>query len=175
MEIEFKKIELEDQELISHFFAHHTSRSCERTFTNVYLWARFYDVSFAVVEESLVFKSENEEGCAFAYPAGEPEQVRRAIDALMEYSKGRGEPFRMYNVTPDNTLILNSGIRTGSGLNTMRILRIMSMSPRSWPRFPARSFTANGTILISLRRFTRAGGVTSLSRKRIWRNASRWL
>ena len=102
MEIEFKKIELEDQELISHFFAHHTSRSCERTFTNVYLWARFYDVSFAVVEESLVFKSENEEGCAFAYPAGEPEHVRRAIDALMEYSKGRGEPFRMYNVTPDN-------------------------------------------------------------------------
>ena len=37
MEIEFKKIELGDQELISHFFAHHTSRSCERTFTNVYV------------------------------------------------------------------------------------------------------------------------------------------
>ena len=48
VEIEFKKIELKDKEVISHFFAHHTSRSCERTFTNVYLWARFYDVSFAV-------------------------------------------------------------------------------------------------------------------------------
>lgn len=102
VEIEFKKIELKDKEVISHFFAHHTSRSCERTFTNVYLWARFYDVSFAVVENSLVFKSENEKGCSFAYPAGESEQVRRAIDVLTEYSRERGVPFRMYNVTPDN-------------------------------------------------------------------------
>ncbi len=102
MEIGFKKIELQDKELISHFFAHHTSRSCERTFTNVYLWARFYDVTFAVVEDSLVFKSENEEGCSFAYPAGEPEQVRRAIEVLIEYSRERNVPFKMYNVTPDN-------------------------------------------------------------------------
>ena len=42
MEITFKKTELEDKDLISHFFAHHTSSSCERTFTNVNLWARFY-------------------------------------------------------------------------------------------------------------------------------------
>lgn len=102
MEIEFKKIELTDKELISHFFAHHTSRSCERTFTNVYLWARFYDVTFAVVEDSLVFKNESEEGCSFAYPAGEPEHVKRAVDVLTEYSRERDVPFKMYNVTPDN-------------------------------------------------------------------------
>ncbi len=102
MEIEFKKIELTDKELISHFFAHHTSRSCERTFTNVYLWARFYDVTFAVVEDSLVFKNESGEGCSFAYPAGEPEHVKCAVDVLAEYSRERDVPFKMYNVTPDN-------------------------------------------------------------------------
>ena len=34
---QFKRAELEDQEIISHYFEHHTSRSCERTFANVYL------------------------------------------------------------------------------------------------------------------------------------------
>ena len=29
---QFKRAELEDQEIISHYFEHHTSRSCERTF-----------------------------------------------------------------------------------------------------------------------------------------------
>ena len=32
IEIGFKKIELEDKDLITHYFKHHTSRSCERTF-----------------------------------------------------------------------------------------------------------------------------------------------
>ncbi|MDO4311807.1 MAG: phosphatidylglycerol lysyltransferase domain-containing protein [Eubacteriales bacterium] len=102
IEIDFKKPELKDRELISDFFRNHTSRSCERTFTNVYLWARFYNVTFAVVEGALVFKSENEDKFDFAFPAGEPENVKRAIDVLMEYSRERNVPFEMYNVTPDN-------------------------------------------------------------------------
>lgn len=102
LEIDFRKAELKDKELITEFFKNHTSRSCERTFTNVYLWARFYNVTFAVVEGALVFKSENEEGCSFAFPAGEPEHVKQAIEALMQYSKERKVSFTMYNVTPDH-------------------------------------------------------------------------
>lgn len=102
LEIDFRKAELKDKELITEFFKNHTSRSCERTFTNVYLWARFYNVTFAVVEGALVFKSENEEGFSFAFPAGEPEHVKRAVEVLMQYSKERNVPFTMYNVTPDH-------------------------------------------------------------------------
>ena len=60
-EIQFKRAELEDKDIISHYFQHHTSRSCERTFANVYLWSRQYPVKWAIVENSLVFKSEAEE------------------------------------------------------------------------------------------------------------------
>lgn len=102
IEIEFKRAELEDKETISHYFNHHTSRSCERTFANVYLWSRQYPVTWAIIEGALVFKSEDEEQLSFAYPAGEPEAVRRALDVMMEYSRERNYPFSMYNVTPDN-------------------------------------------------------------------------
>lgn len=101
-EIQFKRAELEDKEIISNYFRHHTSRSCERTFANVYLWSRQYPVKWAVVEDALVFKSEDADHLAFAYPAGEPQNVKKALEILMEYSKEHEVPFKMYNVTPDH-------------------------------------------------------------------------
>ena len=68
---QFKKAELEDKEIISHYFKHHTSRSCERTFVNVYLWSRQYPVKWAVIEGALVFKSQDEDHLSYAFPAGE--------------------------------------------------------------------------------------------------------
>ena len=79
-EIIFRRPALEDQELIRSYFDKAPSRSCERTFVNVYLWSRHYPVTFGVVESALVFKSEGENGLAFAYPAGEPENVKRALE-----------------------------------------------------------------------------------------------
>ena len=35
-EVRFKRAELEDREIISKYLKHHTSRSCERTFGNVF-------------------------------------------------------------------------------------------------------------------------------------------
>ena len=101
-EIQFKRAELEDKEIISRYFSHHTSRSCERTFANVYLWSRQYPVKWAIVENTLVFKSEDENHLAFAYPAGEASDVRRALEWLKKYCSEREAPFRMYNLTPDN-------------------------------------------------------------------------
>lgn len=97
-EIQFKRLELEDRELIHSYFERYPSRSCERTFTNCYLWSRHYKVGFAIVEHTLVFKSEDQE-TAFAYPVGEPENVKCAIDFLKKYTEERNVPFRLYCVT----------------------------------------------------------------------------
>ena len=96
--IQFKRAELEDQEIIAHYFEHHTSRSCERTFANVYLWSRQYPVKWAIVQNALVFKSEDENHVSFAYPAGAPEDVKNALEEMMEYSKEK----RMLSATEQN-------------------------------------------------------------------------
>lgn len=101
-EFQFKRAELEDKEIISRYFNHHTSRSCERTFVNVFLWSRQYPVKWAVIEDALVFKSEDEGHVSFAFPAGEDENVKKAMEIMKSYSEGKGYPFSMYNVTPDN-------------------------------------------------------------------------
>ena len=52
----FKRLELEDKEIISSYFEKAQSRSCERTFVNVYLWSRHYKVQYAIIEDTLVFR-----------------------------------------------------------------------------------------------------------------------
>lgn len=98
-EIEFKRPELEDKEIISSYFRKYPSRSCERTFVNVYLWSRHYKVKYAIIENALVFRSEDEGEFSFAYPAGAADDVKRAIEFLMGYCEEKGQKFSMYNVT----------------------------------------------------------------------------
>ncbi len=95
---EFRRPLLEDKEIIAEKFEQYCSRSCERTFVNVFLWARHYDVEYAVVENTVVFKSEYD-GLAFTYPAGAPEDVRNALHELELYAKEQGQEFALYNVT----------------------------------------------------------------------------
>lgn len=96
----FKRPELEDKEIITAYFEKAPSRSCERTFVNVYLWSRHYRVKYAVIEDSLVFRSDDE-GMAFTYPAGEKENIRKAVDYLTEYCRKQDSPLVFYNVTPE--------------------------------------------------------------------------
>ena len=97
-EIQFKRPELEDRELMHSYFTKYPSRSCEKTFANAYLWSRHYKVVFAIIENTLVFKSENN-GLAFTYPIGASEDVKRAIEFLKEYFEEKGAPFQLYHVT----------------------------------------------------------------------------
>lgn len=106
-EVSFKRPELTDRALIQSYFEKAPSRSCERTFVNVYLWSRHYKVTFAVIEDALVFKNGETEP-SFSYPAGEEQNVKRAIEFLMEYTKERDLPFKLYNVTEKNFEQLNS-------------------------------------------------------------------
>lgn len=98
--LEFKQPEMADQELISTKFKTYCSNSCERTFTNVFLWAPYYDVTFSEVEECVCFKSEFD-GFAFTYPAGDPSHVKKAIEVLEKYAIEQGQDFCLYNLTSD--------------------------------------------------------------------------
>jgi len=105
--IEFKKIELGDRELLHSYFMQYPSRSCEKTFANAYLWARFYNVTYAVIEDTLVFKTDAEE-LSFSYPIGKADNVKSAIDILKKYAKEQGHKFRLYHVTETQFMQLDN-------------------------------------------------------------------
>ena len=99
-EIDFKLPKLEDKKLIESYFKQYPTRSCERTFANVYLWCRYYQVDYAEIEHTLVFRSLDDH-LAFSYPAGDPENVKHAIEFLRGYSEERGEKFCIYSVVQE--------------------------------------------------------------------------
>lgn len=101
-EFDFKRAELEDKEIISDYFRRYPSRSCERTFVNVFLWSRKYPVKWAIIGNALVFRSQDERHLSFAFPIGEDKDVKQVIPRLKTYCEDRGYPFTMYNVTSEN-------------------------------------------------------------------------
>jgi hypothetical protein len=100
MEIQFKRPELSDKNEIQSYLHMQDSRSCEYTFANVYLWARFYKVEFAVIHEMVVFMAKNEgEKASFAFPMGKQENLKTVLDLLMEWCEEQQISFQMHSIT----------------------------------------------------------------------------
>lgn len=100
-EAKFRRPELKDQELIESYFHRYPSRSCDRTFANVFLWARHYNVEFAVHKKVLLFRDDSA-GYGFAFPAGEDEDVRNIIPDLIRWAEEDGQDFCLYGITKEN-------------------------------------------------------------------------
>ena len=98
MEINWKKLGMEDREIIGHYYGMEPVRNCEFTFANNYLWAPFYDIRYAVVEDMLAFLSEEAE-MSVSCPLGKGDR-KRTVDALLQYFAQKGKPFQMHLVSP---------------------------------------------------------------------------
>ena len=96
--MEFKRPTLEDKEVLSSYLKKYPSRSCDRTFANIYLWAKHYHVEYAVVNEVLLFRVKGEDACSFAYPLGEANKIKELFDYLLENCEGK---FGLYSVTKE--------------------------------------------------------------------------
>ena len=138
----FKRPELEDKEIISSYFEKAQSRSCERTFVNVYLWSRHYKVQYAIIEDTLVFRDSGK-NLSFTYPAGEPENVKKALEFLMECLHS-----------------LTSGIRKSFLSSITEIWQIMCMRRRNLLLWQEKSFMGSGIISINSRLFIRIGAMS---------------
>ena len=99
MAIGFRKPVIEDKALVTGYIKQKKSRSCEDTFGNILLWARFYGVQIAEVEGFLVSATMGEE-LSFHYPYGIGD-VKKCIETLEAYAKEQGKEFQMYCVTPE--------------------------------------------------------------------------
>lgn len=101
MELEFRRPELSDRDVIQTYLKQRKTRSCEMTFANVYLWCRHYPTGFAIVEDMLVFASLEEGETSFTFPwgAGDP---KPALETLMAYCRKKGVPFQLHNATKES-------------------------------------------------------------------------
>lgn len=96
--INWKCISINDKETIQHFYNMDHPRNCEFTFANNLLWSHFYDIKYAVIEETLVFLSQ-EKNISVTYPLGNGD-IKKALHILMDFFKEQEKPFKMHLVDP---------------------------------------------------------------------------
>ena len=99
MTIKFRKPVIEDQPMVTGYIKQKKTRSCEDTFGNLLLWARFYNVHIAEVEGMLVSAMIGKK-LSFHYPYGKGDK-KKCIEALMSYAQEQGQEFQMHLVTPE--------------------------------------------------------------------------
>lgn len=96
-EIPFRKPELEDRQAILSYLAGQGFQGCERTFANIYLWARFYHVVWAEVKGTALFRSEIDGVYYYSYPAGNGDR-KAVVELLMENSREKDVPLRFHGL-----------------------------------------------------------------------------
>ncbi len=96
-EIPFRKVELSDRSTILSYLRYKPYRSCERTFANVYLWARFYHLVWAEVKGTAIFRAEIDGKISYTYPVGGGDR-KAAITAILEECKREGRKFWLHGV-----------------------------------------------------------------------------
>lgn len=100
-DISFLHPKLEDRELIEGYLSLINRQICDLTFTNIYLWSRFFKTEFAIYKDTLLFKSKNEQGdTSFVFPVGELESVKIVLKDIREYFHSRRAPFNLHLVMP---------------------------------------------------------------------------
>lgn len=97
MEIIWKDITFEEKEIFERFYRYKTSRGCELSFSNNFLWVAHYGTKWNIVEDSLVFYNPHRGSVSF--PIGE--NPYKAVDVLMHYFEENNKTFMMHLVTEE--------------------------------------------------------------------------
>ncbi len=105
-DIQWKKITMDDRDIIHHYYEKEQSRSCEFTFANNILWEPHYNIRYAIIKDMLVFRK-LEEGCFISFPIGK-DYVKEAVEEIIQYFEEEEKPFKMHLVTPEQFAVLDS-------------------------------------------------------------------
>ena len=104
MNIEWKKVTLEDKEVLVPYYEYEQSSSCEAAFANNILWSPFYEMEYAIVEGMLVFLVKKD-GYSVSMPMAKDknteQNLERVILILENYFEGIGRDFHIHLVTKE--------------------------------------------------------------------------
>lgn len=104
MSLEWKIIGIEDKPIIEKYYEYEQRSCCEFTFSNNYLWAPFYEMQYAIIEDMLAFLIGGENpsvGMPLAKDEHSARNLAKVILILEEYFQSIGKSFRMHLVTED--------------------------------------------------------------------------
>ena len=109
MNIQWKKIEMEDRDILEPYYAYAQSKCCEISFANNYLWAPFYDMEYAIIKDMLVYITKAEAYSNVIPLAKDDESagnLKEVILILDEFFKENNQELKIHLVTEEKFSLL---------------------------------------------------------------------
>ncbi len=97
--LNFRRIEISDKERAEECLQRSDFRGCEYSFGNNFVWRNNYNVEICFHDRFYFVKQCEGKNTRFIYPSGgsgENEDIRRAVELLIEYTSEKGLPLRIY-------------------------------------------------------------------------------
>ena len=111
MNIEWKKLTLEDKEILEPYYEYEQSNCCDVAFANNVLWAPFYDVEYAIIDGMVIFLTKKN-GHSIGMPMAKDEVTERNLEKVIlqleKYFAQIGQAFHMHLVTQEKFKVLES-------------------------------------------------------------------
>ena len=104
MDLAWKTIGMEDKPILEKYYAYEQSKCCEFSFCNNYLWAPFYEMRYAIIEDMLVFLAQGRQpsvGVPLAKDGASERNLGKVVSILEEYFVSVQAPFQMHLVTEE--------------------------------------------------------------------------
>lgn len=96
--LEFKKLTMDDIEIVRPYFAYSRSNNCDNTVGGSVMWADFFNTRYAIVDKTLIFLVNFlNKGESFTVPIGE--SVNYALRLICEYCRDKGIPLQFVAAT----------------------------------------------------------------------------
>lgn len=119
--MKFKKPELEDFKILQPYFKNSSIRDCAFCAGNAILWSSYYHVKYCVIDEMLVYITEEEgKPSSFTFPIGRErnygsdlenpsylDEAKKVFDKVCLYFKEHGQPIILHCVTPQVFQVIN--------------------------------------------------------------------
>ncbi len=98
MNLEFKKLEAEDVEKLTKYYGRRRDMTCDSVILDSFLWARFYEVEFAVCDERALFWKMQVDGKTYAsLPVCALEDMPKYFAVLEQYFNEKlHQPLEIY-------------------------------------------------------------------------------
>ncbi|MGL5260327.1 MAG: DUF2156 domain-containing protein [Lachnospiraceae bacterium] len=100
-EIKWEKVTIKEKELFDQYYTFEQPNNCEYTFANNFLWAPFYEIRYAIIQDMLVFLSKDD-GLSITFPLAKDEEgkshLKSVIEELFLFFEQENAPFHMHLV-----------------------------------------------------------------------------
>ena len=96
--LEFKKLTIDDIEIIRPYFEYSRSNNCDNTIGGSVMWADFFNTRYTIVDKTLIFTVNFlDRGEAFTVPIGE--SVSHGLKLICEYCRSKNIPMQFVAAT----------------------------------------------------------------------------